>query len=154
MSKNFNRDFNDFQSVKSLCNCYIIPAFPNTCISTSNERDSIINDIHSITGRVRYLRNRICHHEPIFDENKIDLISVFNEIKQVLCYISPKTTEILGQLERISQTILRKTPKGKRHKGNPLRDLRVTFPRGKVLPEKAKGLNGLFLRYLYFLWDI
>lgn len=88
-------------------------AFPNACISTSNERDSIINDIHSITGRVRYLRNRICHHEPIFDENKIDLISVFNEIKQVLCYISPKTTEILGQLERISQTILRKPQKGK-----------------------------------------
>ncbi|KGQ62470.1 Abi family protein [Gallibacterium anatis] len=88
-------------------------AFPNACISSPDERDLIVNEIHNITTRVRYLRNRICHHEPIFDENKIDLISVFNEIKQVLCYISPEITEILGQLERISQTILRKPQKGK-----------------------------------------
>lgn len=88
-------------------------AFPNACISSPDERDLIVNEIHNITSRVRYLRNRICHHEPIFDESKIDLINVFNNIKQVLWYISPKTADILEQLESISQTITRKPQKGK-----------------------------------------
>lgn len=67
----------------------------------SKERDLIIADIHSITEEIRVLRNRICHHEPIFDDKKINLAQQYSNLKKVLTYISPELPDVVNDLSRI-----------------------------------------------------
>ncbi|AKO35174.1 hypothetical protein RZ59_03555 [[Haemophilus] ducreyi] len=52
-------------------------AFPNLVVEPNIGIECQIARIHQITGKVRELRNRICHHEPIFDENKINLSELY-----------------------------------------------------------------------------
>lgn len=73
------------------------------------ERDSIISDIHSITEDIRALRNRICHHEPIFDDRKINLEQQYSNLKKVLAYISPDLLDVVKDFSRI-ETLLHSKP--------------------------------------------
>lgn len=84
---------------------YYDRAFPCLKASCLSELNSFIDNIRSTTNRTRDLRNRICHHEPIFNENKTDLGKIFSEVKTVLGYISTDTIHILNEFERISQLL-------------------------------------------------
>ncbi|WP_233141481.1 Abi family protein [Aggregatibacter actinomycetemcomitans] len=74
----------------------------------STQRDSIITDIHSITEDIRLLRNRICHHEPIFDGRKINLAHQYSQLKKVLDYISPELLEVVNDFSRINELLSNK----------------------------------------------
>lgn len=85
-------------------------AFPNLKISNIAESHLVIDNIRQVTQTIRLLRNRICHHEPIFNENKINLNELFSNLKMVLSYISEDATHILNEFERVDQ-LLREKPK-------------------------------------------
>lgn len=89
-------------------------AFP--CLPNLNEREcqSTIDRIHSTTSVIRHLRNRICHHEPIFNEQKINLLEIFENMKTVLSYISIDIQDFLNQFERITLLLGQKPHKRKR----------------------------------------
>ncbi|MBN6073949.1 Abi family protein [Aggregatibacter actinomycetemcomitans] len=74
----------------------------------STQRDSIITDIHLITEDIRLLRNRICHHEPIFDGRKINLAHQYSQLKKVLDYISPELLEVVDDFSRINELLSNK----------------------------------------------
>ena len=71
----------------------------------SKDREQIITDIHSITEEIRNLRNRICHHEPIFDEQKINLVEQYSNLKKVLSYIDPELLNIVKDFSRIDSLL-------------------------------------------------
>ncbi|PRL67685.1 Abi-like protein [Haemophilus influenzae] len=71
----------------------------------SKDREQIITDIHSITKEIRNLRNRICHHEPIFDEQKINLVEQYSNLKKVLSYINPEVLNIVEDFSRIDSLL-------------------------------------------------
>ena len=71
----------------------------------SKDREQIITDIHSITEEIRNLRNRICHHEPIFDEQKINLVEQYSNLKKVLSYINPEVLNIVEDFSRIDSLL-------------------------------------------------
>lgn len=80
-------------------------AFTNIVVADLDERNKIIDTIHDITGKIRDLRNRICHHEPIFNEKNIDLCKLFADMQTVLGYISEDAIPILEQFERVTSLL-------------------------------------------------
>lgn len=68
-------------------------AFPNM----TNVSD--VEIVYSITQNIRKIRNRVCHHEPIFKLNGNDILA---HIAKVLNYIDPILVDTMMKMERIS----------------------------------------------------
>ncbi|MBV6540715.1 Abi family protein [Ursidibacter maritimus] len=68
-------------------------AFPNM----TNSSD--VEIVYSITQDIRKIRNRVCHHEPIFKLNGNNILA---NIEKVLNYIDPVLVDTMMKIERIS----------------------------------------------------
>ncbi|MFC1040756.1 hypothetical protein ACFGWM_03320 [Pasteurella multocida] len=68
-------------------------AFPN--MSSVND----VEIVYSITQNIRKIRNRVCHHEPIF---KLNGNKILDSITKVLNYIDPKLVDTMMDMERVS----------------------------------------------------
>lgn len=68
-------------------------AFPN--MSSASD----VEIVYSITQDIRTIRNRVCHHEPIFKRNGNDILA---NIARVLNYIDPILVDTMKKIERVS----------------------------------------------------
>lgn len=80
-----------------LWNPYLRREYPNipAAMITSAARDKI----HKTTDKVRDLRNRIAHHEPIFSRN---LQAEFSEISEIVGYRCLHTAEWMKRTQDVS----------------------------------------------------
>lgn len=73
-------------------------SFPNMLSQTAQDKISSRRYIHSVTGHVRELRNRIAHHEPIFTRN------LSTEYAEILAIISGRSQHVADWMHR-SQSV-------------------------------------------------
>lgn len=63
----------------------LLNLFPNMHIGVHNRKSIIRSRIYDVTQNVRFLRNRIAHHEPIFNRNLLNDYSMIHEIISGRC---------------------------------------------------------------------
>ena len=77
--------------------------FPHTNLSKSVQKNR--EHLHNDLDIVRRLRNRIAHHEPIFDEK---LLSIYNKIIKIISYRCQETANWVASHQTVTTLIAQK----------------------------------------------
>lgn len=90
-------------------NDYLREVLPNADIGKRKNVQLLREEIYSDLKVIRDIRNRIAHHEPVFDSNKWDLSGCLGKIEKIIFFRSKETAKWMMNNQR-ALAVINKRP--------------------------------------------